>query len=122
MTSRTRCFLPFVKDPVWIMGIVPFVDPRRGVIVCFSNAVNFSDGLDGLCAGCMSIVSFAFLILALLAASRGRSLPAAAIVPTSGELAVMAGAMLGACLASCGSTVRPRRCSWATRARWRWAG
>jgi phospho-N-acetylmuramoyl-pentapeptide-transferase len=92
-------FLPFVKDPVWVMGIIPFTILGAGVIVCFSNAVNFSDGLDGLCGGCMSIVSFAFLILTLLAGipavGRYLLLP---IVPTSGELAVMAGAMLGACL------------------------
>jgi len=92
-------FLPFVKDPVWIMGIVPFTILGAGVIVCFSNAVNFSDGLDGLCAGCMSIVSIAFLVLALLAGipavGRYLLLP---IVPYGGELAVMAGAMLGACL------------------------
>lgn len=92
-------FLPFIKDPVWLMGLVPFVILGAGVIVCFSNAVNFSDGLDGLCAGCMSIVSFAFLILALLAgiSAVGRYL-LLPIVPTSGELAVVAGAMLGACL------------------------
>jgi phospho-N-acetylmuramoyl-pentapeptide-transferase len=92
-------FLPFVKDPVWVMGLFTFTLLGAGVIVCFSNAVNFSDGLDGLCAGCMSIVSFAFLILALLAGipavGRYLLLP---IVPTSGELAVVAGAMLGACL------------------------
>ncbi|MGB7157656.1 MAG: phospho-N-acetylmuramoyl-pentapeptide-transferase [Tepidisphaeraceae bacterium] len=92
-------FLPFVKYHVWVMGIIPFTILGAGVIVCFSNAVNFSDGLDGLCAGCMSISSFAFLVLALLVGipevGRYLLLP---IVPTSGELAVMAGAMLGACL------------------------
>jgi phospho-N-acetylmuramoyl-pentapeptide-transferase len=92
-------FLPFLKDPVWVMGIGTFTVLGAGVIVCFSNAVNFSDGLDGLCAGCMSIVSFSFLILALLVAipavGRHLLLP---IVPTAGELSVLAGAMLGACL------------------------
>lgn len=92
-------FLPFIKDPVWVMGIIPFTILGAGVIVCFSNAVNFSDGLDGLCAGCMSIVSFAFLILALLAGIRAvGSYLLLPIVPTAGQLAVMAGAMLGACL------------------------
>ncbi|HEV2293375.1 MAG TPA: phospho-N-acetylmuramoyl-pentapeptide-transferase [Tepidisphaeraceae bacterium] len=92
-------FLPFVKYSVWEMGLASFTILGAGVIVCFSNAVNFSDGLDGLCAGCMSIVSFAILILALLVGipevGRYLLLP---IVPTAGELAVMAGAMLGACL------------------------
>ncbi len=92
-------FLPFLKEPVWVMGLGSFTLLGAGVIVCFSNAVNFSDGLDGLCAGCMSIVSFAFLILALLVAipaiGRHLLLP---IVPTAGELSVLAGAMLGACL------------------------
>ena len=92
-------FLPFIKQPVWQMSLVPFVILGAGVIVCFSNAVNFSDGLDGLCAGCTAIVSFAFLILALL----GGIISVATFlllphVPTSEQLAVMAGAMLGACL------------------------
>ncbi len=36
-------------------------------IVGSSNAVNLTDGLDGLAIGCTAIVSFVFLVLTYLA-------------------------------------------------------
>jgi phospho-N-acetylmuramoyl-pentapeptide-transferase len=65
--------------------------------------VNLSDGLDGLAAGCAGIVSFTFLILALLQGYRVGGgylvdvlfLPR---IPGSAQMAVIAGAMVGACL------------------------
>jgi phospho-N-acetylmuramoyl-pentapeptide-transferase len=92
-------FIPFMKDPLLIMGVMSFVLFSAFVLVAFSNAVNLSDGLDGLAGGCMSIVSFAFLLLALLAGipqlAHFLFLPS---VPTSDQMAVLSGAMLGACL------------------------
>ncbi|HEX8523644.1 MAG TPA: phospho-N-acetylmuramoyl-pentapeptide-transferase [Tepidisphaeraceae bacterium] len=94
-----QLFLPFVKDPVYSMGALAFVLFSAFVLVAFSNAVNLSDGLDGLAGGCMSIVSFAFLLLALLSGipqlAHFLLLPA---VPTSDQMAVLCGSMLGACL------------------------
>ncbi len=70
------------------------------VVAGSSNAVNLTDGMDGLAAGIMVIVSFAFLLLCLLAGDEGQAkrllVP---YVPRSQELAVVAGAMAGACLA-----------------------
>jgi phospho-N-acetylmuramoyl-pentapeptide-transferase len=92
-------YLPFLKDPVLSMGLIFFVIFSVGTITGFSNAVNLSDGLDGLAGGCTAIVSFVFLILALLAGipqlGRFLFLP---VVPTSDQMAVLAGSMLGACL------------------------
>ncbi len=92
-------YLPFLKDPVWLLGMVLFMLFGAFVMTAFSNAVNLSDGLDGLASGCMAIVSFAFMLLALL----GGILPLAKYlilpaVPTSDQMAVLAGAMMGACL------------------------
>jgi len=64
-----------------------------------SNAVNLTDGLDGLAAGCMGIVSFVFLILALILGTP--TLADELLMPyikASDQMAVIAGAMTGACL------------------------
>ena len=66
-------------------------------IVGSSNAVNLTDGLDGLAIGCTIIVSFVFLILTYLA---GNVKTAAYLqiphVPDAGELTVFCSAMIGA--------------------------
>ncbi len=62
-----------------------------------SNAVNLTDGLDGLAIGCTVIVSFVFLILTYVA---GNAVVANYLqiphVAGSGELAVFCSAMIGA--------------------------
>jgi phospho-N-acetylmuramoyl-pentapeptide-transferase len=92
-------YLPFIKTPVMVLGLGMFLVLGIVTITGFSNAVNLSDGLDGLAGGCMAIVSFAFMLLALLggipALGRFLLLPT---VPTSDQMAVICGAMLGACL------------------------
>src|SRR5690606_2047405 len=77
-------------------GLVLYTLIGTVVIVGASNAVNLTDGLDGLASGCMSIVSGVFLVLTLIAATRGLAdylyLPA---VPHSGQMAVILGATVG---------------------------
>ncbi|MEE9212819.1 MAG: phospho-N-acetylmuramoyl-pentapeptide-transferase [Phycisphaeraceae bacterium] len=77
----------------------PFVILTTLVIAGSSNAVNLTDGMDGLASGVMSIVAFAFMILAMIA---GREDWAKTLlipyIPLSDELGVVAGAMVGACL------------------------
>ena len=69
------------------------------VIVGSSNAVNLTDGQDGLASGIMSIVAFAFMILALIAGySEWSKFLLVPYIPLSDELAIVAGAMVGACL------------------------
>jgi phospho-N-acetylmuramoyl-pentapeptide-transferase len=74
------------------------------VITGSSNAVNLTDGLDGLASGCMAIVSFTFLVLVLiigmLIPTEGRILNMLLLpyVQGSDQMAIMAGAMGGACL------------------------
>jgi phospho-N-acetylmuramoyl-pentapeptide-transferase len=91
--------VPFVKKPILTLGAISFIVLGIVTITGFSNAVNLSDGLDGLAGGCMAIVSFVFLLLALLggipALGRFLLLPT---VPMSDQMAVICGAMLGACL------------------------
>jgi len=72
-------------------------------MVFFSNAVNLTDGMDGLAGGVMSIVAFAFVVLSIIAGYRDGSFVLAQRllvphIPLADELAVIAGAMLGSCL------------------------
>jgi phospho-N-acetylmuramoyl-pentapeptide-transferase len=69
------------------------------MIAGMSNAVNITDGMDGLATGITAAVSVGLVIISLIA---GRELYAQyLLVPSvslAGELAVVSGAMLGACL------------------------
>jgi phospho-N-acetylmuramoyl-pentapeptide-transferase len=96
-------YVPFFKNVQVLLSLGPFLLIGTLVITGTSNAVNLTDGLDGLAAGCAGIVSSTFLILALLQGYRVGGgylvdvlfLPR---IPGSAEMAVIAGAMVGACL------------------------
>lgn len=91
-------FLPFIKDPFFVGLNFPAALIFSGlVIVGCVNAVNLTDGLDGLAIGCSSAVSAAYLALAYVAGhavfARYLLVP---FVPGAGELAVFCGCLLGA--------------------------
>jgi phospho-N-acetylmuramoyl-pentapeptide-transferase len=98
-------YVPFFKKVQIELGLLPFILLGTLVLTGSSNAVNLTDGLDGLAGGCMGIVSFTFFILALIVGTPvlvgGRELATYLYLPhirTSDELAVIAGAMTGACM------------------------
>ena len=68
-------------------------------MVGFSNAVNLTDGMDGLAGGCVIIVSFVLLVLAELVGvvsySQLFNLP---LVYGSVEMTIVCAAMIGSCL------------------------
>jgi phospho-N-acetylmuramoyl-pentapeptide-transferase len=80
--------------PKWLYIIIAML-----MITGMSNAANITDGMDGLAGGVSAIVSLGLLVLCAIAgwqvASQYLLLP---YVVESGELAVVAGAMGGACL------------------------
>jgi len=66
------------------------------VIVFFSNAVNLTDGLDGLAIGPVMIAAGTFTILAYAAGKTGISeYLAIKHVPGAGQLAIFSGALVG---------------------------
>lgn len=69
------------------------------VITGTSNAVNLTDGMDGLAGGCVVITAGAFLAFTQVVGDEelARSL-LFFHVPNAGELAVLCGAIIGACL------------------------
>ncbi|MFL6733807.1 MAG: phospho-N-acetylmuramoyl-pentapeptide-transferase [Sphingomicrobium sp.] len=64
-TGNTNLYLPFVQGPVVDLGWF-YVVFGAFVIVAFGNAVNLTDGLDGLATMPVIIASIAFLLIAYL--------------------------------------------------------
>jgi phospho-N-acetylmuramoyl-pentapeptide-transferase len=94
-----QLYVPFLKEPlIFSLGWFTFVFYLL-VIVGTSNAVNLTDGLDGLATGCTATVAAAYAGLAYLAGNvRAAEYLQIPYVPYSGELAVVCSALLGACL------------------------
>jgi phospho-N-acetylmuramoyl-pentapeptide-transferase len=94
-------WVPFVKHP--IVGSMPIAALAVLIylwIVGFSNAINITDGLDGLAIGCTITVALTYGIMAY-AASNAKIADYLLIsfVPGTGELAVVCGSLVGAGLA-----------------------
>jgi len=91
--------VPFFKNVQLDLGLlyVPFV---ALVLVGSSNAVNLTDGLDGLAIGSVLIASATYTVFTYLAGhSRLAQYLQIASVPGAGEVTVFCGAMVGASLA-----------------------
>jgi phospho-N-acetylmuramoyl-pentapeptide-transferase len=88
--------LPFFKFPIEVGAIVGVIVVLLA-IVGSSNAVNLTDGLDGLAIGCTLITAFVFLIFTYVAGNKIISayleIP---FVNGAGELTVFCAAMIGA--------------------------
>jgi phospho-N-acetylmuramoyl-pentapeptide-transferase len=91
--------LPFLKDVLLNLGIF-FVPFGMIVIVGSANAVNLTDGLDGLAIMPVIIASGTFAIIAYLVGRADfSSYLGIPHVPGAGELAIFCGAIMGAGLA-----------------------
>ena len=98
MQERVRdLMLPFFKNPVLDMGLIGSFIFLLLVLVGASNAVNLTDGLDGLAIGCSNSVAGAYLVLTYVAGhftfAEYLQVP---FVKGSGELAIFCGSLLGA--------------------------
>ncbi len=94
-------WVPFYKDavilsmPWWLLlGLIYLW------IVGFSNAINLTDGLDGLAGGCTITVALVFGLMAYAAGNiKVAEYLLISYVPGTGELAVICGALIGGTLA-----------------------
>ncbi|OGV66000.1 MAG: phospho-N-acetylmuramoyl-pentapeptide-transferase [Lentisphaerae bacterium RIFOXYC12_FULL_60_16] len=69
------------------------------IIAGSTNAVNLTDGLDGLAIGCSSTVAFSYLVMAYVAGHYAfADYLQVPFVRGAGELAVLCGCLMGACL------------------------
>ena len=88
--------VPFYKYPIHITAILGIILTSL-TIVGSSNAVNLTDGLDGLAIGCTLIVSVVFLFMTYLAGNlKYAEYLGIPYVPGAGELTVFCAAMFGA--------------------------
>ncbi len=90
--------LPFYKQGIELSTPV-FVILAVVVLAGTSNAVNLTDGMDGLASGCMVLTAFAFMVFAYVVGSE--TLARHLLFPHvrgASELAVLCGAVGGACL------------------------
>jgi phospho-N-acetylmuramoyl-pentapeptide-transferase len=91
--------VPFLKRPIAVgaIGAVIGLLLTTLTIVGSSNAVNVTDGLDGLAIGCTLIVSFVFVVMTYIAGNfRMAEYLQVPYVPGAGELSVFCAAMVGA--------------------------
>ena len=97
--SGTQLYLPFYQGPVVDLGYF-YIVFAAFTIVAFGNAVNLTDGLDGLATMPVIIASIAFMLIVYLA---GNKVFATYLgiphVPGAGDLAIFCGAVVGAGLA-----------------------
>jgi phospho-N-acetylmuramoyl-pentapeptide-transferase len=97
MPTKTDLIVPFFKSISYPLGIFGFMVLTYLVIVGSSNAVNLTDGLDGLAILPTVMVGAALGIFAYVAGHAGFSkyllLP---YIPGAGELTVFCGALAGA--------------------------
>ena len=100
LPAQTELIVPFFKHIAIPLGTVGFVVLTYFVIVGSSNAVNLTDGLDGLAIMPTVMVASALAIFAYVAGhaefSRYLGVPH---IPGAGELAVFCGSIAGAGLA-----------------------
>jgi len=98
MTSNlvTDLMVPFQKFPFEV-GAVAGIIIVLLVVVGSSNAVNLTDGLDGLAIGCALIVTFVFLVFTYLAGNvKAAAYLEIPYVNGAGELTVFCAALIGA--------------------------
>jgi phospho-N-acetylmuramoyl-pentapeptide-transferase len=86
-------------DFIWPLAYVPFVLFLVLVIVGCSNAVNLTDGLDGLAIGCVLVSAVALTVLTYLS-SNAKFADYLDIqkIPDAGELVIFCGSLAGASL------------------------
>jgi len=94
--NTTFLDLPFIKDTVIELSVF-YIFFVTLVIVGTSNAVNLTDGLDGLAIGCTSFAALAYSVLSYIV---GNAILSKYLlithIPGTGELAVFCASIVGA--------------------------
>jgi phospho-N-acetylmuramoyl-pentapeptide-transferase len=94
----TLLYIPFLKNPVLDFSYfyIPF---SVLLLLATSNAVNLTDGLDGLATGLVIMVGLTFAILAYLTGNiRFAEYLGIPFIANSGELTITGLALVGACV------------------------
>ncbi len=91
-------YFPFFKNLIWQMGLL-FIPFGLFVIIGASNAVNLTDGLDGLATVPVMLVALSFTLITYVV---GNTIFSEYLqiqyIPDVGELSIFCGSVVGACL------------------------
>ena len=91
-------YFPFFKNLVWHMGLF-FIPFGLFVIIGASNAVNLTDGLDGLATVPVMLVALSFTLISYVV---GNTIFSEYLqiqyIPDVGELSIFCGSIVGSCL------------------------
>ena len=91
-------YFPFFKNLIWDMGFF-FIIFGLFVIIGASNAVNLTDGLDGLATVPVMLVALSFTLISYVV---GNTIFSEYLqiqyIPDVGELSIFCGSVVGACL------------------------
>ena len=91
-------YFPFFKNLIWHMGLF-FIPFGLFVIIGASNAVNLTDGLDGLATVPVMLVALSFTLISYVV---GNTIFSEYLkiqyIPDVGELSIFCGAIVGSCL------------------------
>ena len=91
-------YFPFFKNLIWHMGLF-FIPFGLFVIIGSSNAVNLTDGLDGLATVPVMLVALSFTLISYVV---GNTIFSEYLkiqyIPDVGELSIFCGSVVGACL------------------------
>jgi len=92
---------PFLKSPLWAEMQLWFIAPFFFLVMAgSSNAINLTDGMDGLAIGCTITVALVYAIFAYCAGNaRIAEYLNITYVPGVGELAIVCAALVGGGLA-----------------------
>jgi len=94
----THILIPYTKNLIINLGVFYFAFEML-VIIGSSNAVNLSDGQDGLASGLVIFAALTFIIMAYCAGNiKWASYLKLIYVEGAGEISIFLGAMVGACL------------------------
>ena len=91
-------YFPFFKNVIWHMGLF-FIPFGLFVIIGASNAVNLTDGLDGLATVPVMLVALSFTLISYVV---GNTIFSEYLqiqyIPDVGELSIFCGSIVGSCL------------------------
>lgn len=92
----TRLDIPFLKNLIVNLGVF-YIFFVMLVIIASSNAVNVTDGLDGLAIGCVAIAAITYVVFSYVAGHIKFSEYLHIIyVPRAGELSIFCASIVGA--------------------------
>lgn len=92
----TKLDVPFFKNPIIDLGAF-YIFFTMLVVVGSSNAVNLTDGLDGLAIGCVSIVALTYAVVSYIVGNiKFANYLFIDYIPGVGELSIFCAAIVGA--------------------------